>query len=264
MDINAEESNKGKKKKRTPMIVCAVIGIIIIGIAAVVFILYNWQKNNIEALRYAMDYSSDEIADQLEDSDKQTQERLSEIAGVTMRPLTDEEARLLADGEITQEEAVLLITGEATLEAIRSGEYLNAEEKSPASESGNDVSSEYGRSGENRGSGGSSGGQDVDISSTLAKIYALEGEFTASVESLISQAKADLGSMSTSELIRKYSGLASSMEGDCDSRLEALLGELESKLDASGGDKSIINEIRDAYNNKKSLKKAELLSKFGN
>lgn len=271
MDYNAyDPKERENKKKGTRIIVCAVIGIIIIGIAAGAFALYNWQKNNIVALRYAVDYSADEISDQIEDSNQQTQERMSEIAGLPMRPLTDKEAKLLSDGEITQEEAVSLIIGKTTLEEIQSEKYLSAEENSPKSETGNGGNVEKngnganGESSKNGGNSGNGGGQDIDISSTLAKIYALEGEFTASVESLISQAKAEVGSMSTPDLMRKYSGLAASMEGECDSRLESLLGELESKLNAGGRDTSIIDEIRGAYENKKSLKKAELISRFGN
>ena len=241
MGYNAYYSNERKKRKR--IIICSVIAAIVIVIAAGAFAVYNWQKNNITALRYVVDYSADEIADQIVDSDKQTQERLSEIAGIPLRPLTKEESKLLAEGEITQEEAVSLITGKTTLEEIQS-------KKNPVSEKKNG-----GNSGD-----GNSGNRKVDISSTLAKIYALEGEFTSSIESLISQAREELGSMSTADLMRKYSGIAASMENDCDSRMEALLSE----LGASGGDKSIIDEIRDAYENKKSLKKAELISRFGN
>ena len=273
-------TNKSKgKKKRKRIIVCSVIGIIIIGIAAGALALYNWQKNNIAALRYAAGYSADEIADQIENTDKQIQERISEVAGTFMRPLTEEESQLLANGEITQDEAVALITGKTTLEEIQSGEYIPKEEQGTSDDGGGeygkmpptsgaapnttqskDVSAEGHNTASENGGGGSQ-----DIGSTLAKIYALEGEFSASIDSLISQAMDDYkNSVSVSELIGTYSGLASSMEGECDSRMESLLGELEAKLDASGGDKSVIGEIRAAYDNKKSLKKAELMSRYGN
>lgn len=251
MDYNEHDQNKTKKKKekKKRVIICVIIGIVIVAGA---FALYNWQKNNITALWYAMNSSSDEIADQIEESDQRVRNRLSEITGIQMRSLTKEEAKLLADGEITQEEAVSLITGETTLEIIQSKKSESA-----------DKSSESGNESESGNDSAGNGSQSVDISSTLAKIYALEGEFTGSIESLISEGRANAGSMSAPELIRKYSGMAASLEGACDSRLESLISELESKLAASGGDKSIISEIRAEYQNKKSLKKAELMSKFG-
>ena len=261
MGYKAYDPNKRRKSKAIPVIVCIIVCIIIIGIAAGAFAVYNTQKNNIEALRYAADYSSDEIAEKIADADRRAQDRMSEAAGVPLRPLDKEESQLLADGEITEDEAVALIIGETTLDEIKSGEYSqNTERASTEPETGGAANETGGSAVSSESS--TSAGAGADISSTLAKIYALEGEFTVSIETLISKAKTDAGEMSVDELMNKYIGMIASMEKDCDSRMESFLSELDAKLSASGSDKGIIGEIRAAYEDKKSLKKAEIVSKY--
>ena len=275
MSYKAYDPNKKRKKKKTGIIVTVVITCVIVCLAVGGVVLYKAQKGNIDAVRYAAGKSSDEINDEIRRQERENQERMSEIAGASMRPLTEEESKLLADGEITEEEAIALVTGEATLEEIQSGEYVPpAEEQAGAGEdgsaSGEAVSSDNGSSEETAASesGGSDSGSSNsaasssnssgNISTILGKIYLLQSEFTGSVESLIDQARSEAGSMSRSELMRKYSSLAASLESSCDARMEGLLGELE----AAGADAGTVAEVRSAYENEKSLKKAELISRF--
>lgn len=277
MGYKAYDPNRKKKKRKTGLIVCIVVVCVLAAIAGGGAAVYHWQKDNIEALKYAAGHSSEEISEQIEENSRKNQERMSEIAGASMRPLTDEESKLLADGEITEEEAIALVTGEATLEEIQSGEYVPADEQSGAAEqpaegvSEGDAASSEGGSGENAaesgsggvsegGTSGSSGGSGGNVSAILGKIYLLQSEFTGSVESLIAQAKGDAGTMSRNELMKKYSSLAASMESSCDARMESLLGELS----AAGESQSVISEIRSSYESEKSLKKAELMSRFSN
>ncbi len=286
MGYKAYDPNRKKKKRKTGLIVCIVVVCVLAAIAGGGAAVYHWQKDNIEALKYAAGHSSEEISEQIEENSRKNQERMSEIAGASMRPLTDEESKLLADGEITEEEAIALVTGEATLEEIQSGEYApadeqsgseqpgagNSEENAASSEGwGGASSAESGSSGGSGGgsasesgttgsSGGSSNASGGNVSAILGKIYLLQSEFTGSVESLIAQAKGDAGTMSRNELMKKYSSLAASMESSCDARMESLLGELS----AAGESQSVISEIRSSYESEKSLKKAELMSRFSN
>ncbi len=284
MGYKTYDPNRKKKKRKTGLIICIVVVCVLAAVAGGGAAVYHWQKDNIEALKYAAGHSSDEISEQIEENSRKNQERMSEIAGASMRPLTEEESKLLADGEITEEEAIALVTGETTLEEIQSGEYAPADEQSGAAaeqpaeggseesaasseDRGGASSAENGSSGGSGGgasesgtSGGSSNASGGNVSAILGKIYLLQSEFTGSVESLIAQAKGDAGTMSRSELMKKYSSLAASMESSCDARMESLLGELS----AAGESQSVISEIRSSYENEKSLKKAELMSRFSN
>lgn len=282
MGYRSYDPVRGRRKKtKTRIIVCLVILAVIIAAAVGGGVIYSRQKSNLEALRYASNYTSDEIQQKIQDNNNETARKVIEITGTEMRDLTQEETAMLESGEISENEAAALVTGETTLDEILSGEYEAEPEsegaagqpENPAggSESSASDSSQSAQesadkpSGASSSSSGKQGGSQADVSATIAKVYVLKSEFTSSVDSLVSQAKSDYaGGMSTPDLMRKYSGLAASLEGSCDSRMESLLSELDAKLDASGGDKSVINEIRSSYESEKSLKKAELLSKYKN
>ncbi len=278
MGYNSYDPAKSrKKKKKTGIIVCSVILAVVVAAAVGGFVLYNNNKGNIEALKYASDYTSDEIQQKIANNNDETRKKVIEITGTEMRDLTEEETEMLETGQITEDEAAALVVGETTLDEILDGTFEaeqssgNAQEAEQSAESsenavsdatGENVSTSSNSSGE-AASGSKPSTPQSDVSATVSKIYVLKSEFTSSVESLISQAKADhAAGMSTPDLMRKYSGLAASLESSCDSRMESLLSELDASLDASGGDKSVINEIRSSYENEKSLKKAELLSKY--
>ncbi len=288
-----------KRKKKIGVTVLIVIAILVIIAAAAAALIYNKQKNNIQALKYASDYSQDEINQKIEENDKETSARVSEFTGVDMRALTDEEYEMLQNGEISEEQAIAIVMGEADVEDIINGDYsassgsadsaagseqagdgggyseaaVSGGSVNTSGQSGSGTASASGSNSDNSSSesSGASSVTSADVNSTIAKIYVLKSEYTSSINSLISQGKSELSALSASgevtnsaklDLLDKYAGLGNELESSCDAKMETLLGELESQLNQTGGDTGIIDEIRSSYEQEKSLKKAELLSKY--
>ena len=62
----------------------------------------------------------------------------------------------------------------------------------------------------------------------------------------------------------KYLKTVASLESQCDKDVESLLSDLRTELEAQGKDTSIIETLRKAYNEEKSLKKAYYLDVYTN
>ena len=60
----------------------------------------------------------------------------------------------------------------------------------------------------------------------------------------------------------KYLGKAGSLEGEADAKVEDLLSELKTELEAIGANPSIVDTMRSSYENEKTLKKSYYLSLF--
>ena len=61
-------------------------------------------------------------------------------------------------------------------------------------------------------------------------------------------------------MLNKYIKRAGALESNCDSRMEEILARISAHIKEDGGDSSIVNEIREVYENEKALKKAYYLS----
>ena len=58
-----------KRKRKVWPVVLTVVLVIVIAVGVIGAVVWNKQKSNIEALRYAGSYSKDEIAQKIEDHD---------------------------------------------------------------------------------------------------------------------------------------------------------------------------------------------------
>lgn len=277
-----------KRKRKVWPVVLTVVLVIVIAVGVIGAVVWNKQKSNIEALRYAGSYSKDEIAQKIEDHDAETQEIVSQFAGQQMRPLTAEESEMLQNGEITEEQAVALITGAAeTVEDLADSTEAEEPAEEPHEEASGQGNAEaepltqHGSSETSTGSGSnassssaqggnSSAGSSSNVSNLLAKVYVLKSEYTSSIDSLISQGLAEVNSLPAAErttakkmeLMTKYAELGSSLESSCDAKMNSLLSEIEAEINRTGGDRSVVDTIRSSYEEEKKLKKAELLSKY--
>ena len=68
-------------------------------------------RNTLEALVDSFRYSQDEVIEKLNENKNDLQQYIDENENITVRDLTQEEAKQLNNGEITEEEAVGILTG---------------------------------------------------------------------------------------------------------------------------------------------------------
>lgn len=216
------------KKKKTVILI--ILAVIIAGLGALIY----WQWNNIEALKYFATYSEEERQNKLDENEKAISDILDGMSGIDISRLSDEAVKMLQNGELTEEEAIAIITNKTTLDEIKSGKATLSNNSS-------------------------------NLETLIAKIYVLRSTYVGKLDSLVSQAYGEYKAGGDSDaIVDKYIGIASGMEGECDGQIESLLSQIKTELEKTGGDMSLINQIRTTYKNEKSIKKGDLLSKYSN
>ena len=211
-------------------------------------------QNELQAVNYYLRYSQEEQA-ALEQENEAMLENVLQQANLP--------AEIFTDPSLTAEEIA------QKLEAL-------AQEQSSAGDKKDGVytqNAEIVGSAENHPSNSSSSinttsqNYDAQLAAMVGEIYALRTSFVGQLDGLLQQAKAEYSALSPeqrekqkSSLTSKYIGLAGNLESSCDSQMEAILSRIQKHLKETGGDTSLIKEIRKVYENEKALKKSYYMS----
>jgi len=102
------------------------------------------------------------------------------------------------------------------------------------------------------------------LSAVVAKVYVLREKFTIELDNMKNEAvaeykaipEADRTSGKLTDFAKKYVKRAAELEKQCDSEMDAIVGELDALIRANNGDHSIIDTVIETYASEKSLKKA--------
>ena len=108
------------------------------------------------------------------------------------------------------------------------------------------------------------------VEDVISEIYLLRAEFLNKIDLMIADGTAEVEATPKEkrtltfkiELMNRYMDRGNALEKECDARMELLLSELETALRQSGGDLSLIDEVRALYAQEKKLYKAELYQKY--
>ncbi len=111
-----------------------------------------------------------------------------------------------------------------------------------------------------------------EVAACIAKLYVLKSRFTGelgSLEKTITETyealpKEEQVPASRKSIAGQYIKQVSRMELDCDAQVDAALAELRETLTAQGKDTAVVETLRQAYENEKSLKKAYYLDVYMN
>lgn len=237
-------TKSGGRKKRKYVLIGIAAAVAILAVSAAVFASY--QKNNIQAFDYATKYTQEELKLKNEEITQKTKAAAETIPNVYIQPLTDEERKMLASGELTAEDAMKIITGTTEPEPEPTNKKgKKQEEDTPVKE----VSK---------------------INELVAKFYLLKAEFLNNIDNLIAQGQEERHAIPKEErtltvklkMAKKYAKLGTELEEECDKKVASLIKELENELKAEQGDVSVIEEIKNLYNEEKALKKAELIEAY--
>lgn len=241
-----QENNKPVKKKRHKITKTIVLTVIICFVFAIGYVAYM-QKDNINALKYATSYSEQEIESKLIENNDILNEEIRKISDIEYEELSEKDRENLKNGTLTAEDAVEIIAQKSFNKTEVNNEHNQLSEPDKA---------------ENI--------QLSNVEGLLAQIYVAKAEFLNSIDSLVSQVKSEWTSLDSSEkttarkkdMISKYTSIGKNLENQCDANMETLLAQLEAELAKTGGDMSIATTIRNTYTEEKSLRKAELISKY--
>ncbi len=111
-----------------------------------------------------------------------------------------------------------------------------------------------------------------DTAASIAKLYVVRSRFLselASIETAITDAYESLPEelrtpSSRKSIAGEYISRVSDLELECDAEVETITEELRLKLEESGKDTSVVDTIKQAYEEEKSLKKAYYLDIYMN
>lgn len=271
------------KRKQIVLIVLIVVIVLISAVAV-------WQKDNIKAFYMGLTNDENTLAEKREENDKIITDTLEKYPELTVRDLTAEEKEALAQGKITQEEVLLLIQGKKTLEELLSDnppeeptvdEPVKEEpkeeipvkpiepqppvvtppvEEKPETDTPPAVTEPEPQA----------PSVNAEIESLVGQMYILKAEFTAALKDLESTTLKDYAALPKEEktaqvktdMMNKVLDTVAKMEKDCDTRVEEILKKLEALLKESSQDISLVEAIRSAYKNEKTITKAEYINTY--
>ena len=208
---------------------------------AVSYLAY-WQWENITALKYMFTNSAEETSQMLKENEKVINNIVEKLSDKGITALSEEAVEMMNNGELTEKDAADIISGKTTVDEIK-----NKNNSTTNNQNSNQNTTE-----------------SSNVANLVAQIYSLRSSFVGKLDSLIAQAKAEwsAGGVNKKEFISKYIGLGTSLEGQCDAQFESIISQIKEELKRTGGDESLISELKKAYKNEKTAKKASILSKI--
>ncbi len=254
--MGGQENIKKKKKIKIRYIILILI-CIIVAAAAVVTI---WQWDNIKALRYALGTSEEELEQEM----AATQQELDDAAkeyNVPEIDLTDEELAALESGDMDLNSVV---------DRVLAAAGASSEGTGSSDDSGSQGTSGSGDSGDT-GSGDTSAGQDAEVQRLITSLYVLRSSYSSRLSGLVSAAKSEFAALPAEQrtdtarrrIVASKISEASSLESSCDAQVNSIYQQLKSRLSELGQDTSRADQILSAYQQEKTLAKAQYMSQLG-
>jgi hypothetical protein len=288
--MNDPKKQKKKSRKRKYIILFSILAVIIAGGTAVVIS----QRNNIDAARYFLSYSPDELRDKIDENEQRILDAVEEHIPVRVPDLTDEEKELLASDELSMEDAVELLVERAISDdsSINGSQFASAlpqdnlqdndssDEVLPAVDqdhahletvdltmdpivnpTADTIEAEESVSYDDT---------TANIVELIAEVYVLRAHFTnqleqmrrAAIDEFLSLGEGQQSESTRMDIGMKYLNLARELEAECDRLMDDLVARLRRELEITGGDTSLVNDIIHGYAEEKSLRKAYYLSLY--
>ncbi len=238
---------KVKGMRKAKKVVFFILFVLVIALC----IVGIWQRNNISAVIKTISKTDVELAQELDNTKKELEEDLKEHVPVIVSDFTAEEEKKIMTGEMTVEEAVSKLN-ERYEETVKKNEGVTNPDNV--------------LSGENKDKSKNKAAEKL-ISEKIVELYSLKAYYLGQLGQMEAAVKRDYIALPDSkktligktELVEKYMGVATSLLNQCDTKVAALLKELEKEIKAVGGDTSVIKTILASYENEKAVKKAYYL-----
>jgi len=246
--------------------------------------------NNIKAAWLFITNDTDSIKDQIDATKKQFDDAVKDATGTE---LSDEVKTALESGKYTEEEMALIISGVPIEEIDRRKELeKESETKDEIKDKQNEAENEDTIQNEEKEHEQNIDPQPEippvsqeeptpeteipvpeepnlpevtdDTVAIIAKMYIIKNKFMKLLENIeddilneyISYPKEERNPSLRKSIAGKHISTVATLEIQCDNEVEEVLSELKTKLSALGKDQAIIDTIRKAYADEKSLKKA--------
>lgn len=246
------EKKKGKKKSHWLL---KAFLIILLLLAAAICGVSIWQKDNIKAVVKAQNSSNEEIADEMSQLKADTQSAIANYKIPITRDLTLEEEEEIRKGTLSVEEAISRIM---PTESGGEGEIAEGEK----TENKNGVQSTSTKSEYTP--------EQQIAAKYLKELYTLKAYYISQLGVLESDLKSQYKQINgnkkdaaaIAKVVQNNMGRVISLESECDKKVDTVLNNMRSELEAVGADTSIVQIAEDSYVNEKSLRKSYYLSLY--
>lgn len=233
--------------------------IVLLVLLAILAGLAFWQRDNLQALRDAAQYTPEELEEKLGENQQAMQDAVDAYPDIFVRPITEEERQALLDGTLTREELLDNLLGSLG--------GLTENGKVPGGQNGTNSGSSAAPSEPQKPADNA---YQQELSGYVAEIYVLQAEYTGQLESMFAAAKAEYLALpedqrtqsNKASIASKYLSMASGLEGQCDAKMDGIVSSMESLIRANNGDMSLVDTVVYTYANEKSLKKSWYMSQL--
>ena len=263
---------KRRRIKQRWVIAVVVVLVLLVALGA----LYLWQQENLKAAANARKYTQQELQQQLTDSRDSVQKTLEQHSEIKVRDLTEDERKELRSGDLSPEELVKRLVrpeqqnGEASTESAppQGTPDTPVQTTPPASAAPNPVITPTPTQAPHEPTQQEL--YEAALSELIAQVLVLREQYTAKLDAMYAQAKAEYSAMPESERTKAklsswaggYASLASALEKDCDAQMDAILAEMSRLIKANNGDASILKTMAYSYAEEKSIQKSIYIQKL--
>lgn len=235
--------------KKTIKIISIVLLVIVL--IAGWFVYKNW--NSFEAIIHSMETTEDDTVKEMEKTKEELQSFLDNEEDITVRDLTEEEAKALSEGDLTEDEVIGILTGTASEPTKKPSSEKKTQETVLTPSNEQELSSEQ------------------KISRLIAKLYVQKSQYLNKLDTIEADVRAEYladttkwGSKKDAKqaLLKKYLPKVASWEKTCDSTVYGILDEISAELKKMGKDESIAETMRQSYLEEKKLKKTYFINRY--
>ena len=210
---------------------------IIIAVVVLLVCLFLWQKNNIEALYLFLTKDSEGVSNYIDETQKKLEEEIKGYTEHLPRTLTEEEENMLASGELSVEDAakILMEEPDEPEPAEKEPEKVTEVPEKVTSETTVTESKEEVKPTKENSSEASTGNI---IKRYTANFYSLKAYYIGQLNQVEASARSEYSALSATErknlskaaFIGKYVGYATSLQSECDSKVEGLLADMKKEI----------------------------------
>lgn len=241
---------KLKKMKKTTMIILVLLFVFIMTMG-----IFVYKERDILVPMYCViTNQTNKLEQKKVDTDQEALEAIKDFGITEVRPLSEEESKKLAEGEITEEEAVNIVLGKTEENQENPGET--------SSDINNLTSEEY-------------KAKNEEIAQHIGKMYVLKAKFSSDLSGIEDWVKdkyweytkefggtENVPSSVKTKVGKQAYAKALALEDECDKQVNDILARITVLLKETGQSTKVVDEIREAYESEKALAISYYMGQF--
>lgn len=212
----------------------------------------NW--NSIEAFIHSMNTTNEDTVKELEQNKEKLETFLASEGDITVRDLTEEEAKALNEGNLSEEELIGILTGSTPEPTLAPTPTKNpTKNPTPTPTQAPEPTSEE------------------IISQLIAKLYVQKSLYLNKLDEIEENVRNDFIAReeewdtlqaAKQDYLKKYLPVVASWEKTCDDTVYGILNEIRAELKKQGKDESIVQTMKESYLEEKKLKKTYFINRY--